>query len=189
MSKETNSKAFGVSLNHIRKAVRYGLKYISFLPDFMFGYCCEKYVYDAQLRIHNVNGPAYRDPKGNTKYYIKGVEVPEYVVMQPEKISFNLILKEKNQEVKSIMLERFGIKQFVSRSKAKVIDSHFEKQGESQLLEIDLGRGERGYFAKLVCPTTLKEYLLRVPQTKSLKEAIAWTFGMSEEEYKPLQET
>ncbi len=189
LSKETNSRAFSGSLNHIREAVRYGLKYISFLPDFMFGYCCEKYVYDAQLRIHNVNGPAYRDPKGRIKYYIKGVEVPEYVVMQPEKISLNLILKEKNQEVKSIMLERFGVEKFVKQSKAKVIDSHIEKQGESQLLEIDLGSGERGYFAKVICPTTLKEYLLRVPKYDTLKRAIAWTFGMRANDYEPVIET
>ncbi len=189
LSKEIDSRTFAGSLKHIREAIRYGLRYLSFFPKAMFGYCYEKYVYDAQLRPHNLSGPAFRDTDGKVKYYIKGVEVPEYAVMRPEEITIDKILYEINQEVKSVLLERFGIEKFVSLSNAKVIDSLKDKHGENQLLEIDLGRGEKGFFAKVTCPTTSKEYLLRVPHSSTLKGAIAWTFGMSADEYEPVIET
>ena len=47
-------------------------------------------------------------------------------------------------------------------------------------------------FVKVVCPSTGKSTFLRVdvsvPQTSTPLGAIAWTFGMTENEYKPIFE-
>jgi hypothetical protein len=39
------------------------------------------------------------------------------------------------------------------------------------------------------CPSTGRDYVLRVPPTmNSAREAVAWTFGMKAEEYQPISQ-
>ena len=63
-----------------------------------------------QNQLHNPEGPAisYRD--GFALYYVNGVEVPDYVVNNPELITVEDIEAETNAEVRRIKMERYRSK-------------------------------------------------------------------------------
>ena len=45
------------------------------------------------------------------------------------------------------------------------------------------------YFVKVICHSTGRIYHLPVPEFSNAKDAVAWTFNMSGEEYSPEIET
>ncbi len=91
------------------------------------------------------------------------------------------LLACKNQEIKAAALKRFGYENFLRDAEMEVIDD----DGVNQLLK----KGDI-VFAHVKDSSTPRRYLLRVPpQMKNLREAIAWTFNMTAEEYAPLIET
>lgn len=91
------------------------------------------------------------------------------------------ILACKNQEIKQQALHRFGYDNFVRDAKMEEID----RDGENCLL-----RKDDIVFAHVKDSSTPRRYLLRVPPNmKTVREAIAWTFNMMPEQYKPLVET
>ena len=96
-------------------------------------------------------------------------------------ITIEDILGARNQEIKQKALRKFGYERFVAEAQMDVIDT----DGEDQLLR----KGDV-LFAYVKDSSTPRRYLLRVPPTmKRLKEAIAWTFNMTEAEYRPIKET
>lgn len=91
------------------------------------------------------------------------------------------ILDAPNQELKQRALRRFGYERFV----AEVEMEEVHCDGEDALLR----KGDV-VFAYVKDSSTPRRYLLRVPPTsRTVREAIAWTFGMTVHEYRPLAET
>jgi hypothetical protein len=74
-----------------------------------------------------------------------------------------------------------------------VTDSFYIDKGtRGELIEVDLGNDpERvAHYVHVQDTTTQRQYYLRVPPSiRRADEAIIWTFGLSEQEYKPVQET
>lgn len=96
-------------------------------------------------------------------------------------INVSDILEARNQEIKQKALRVFGYERFVAEADMEEI----EVVGEDKLLR----KGDV-VFAYVKDSSTPRRYLLRVPpNSKSLREAIAWTFGMTPQTYKPLTET
>lgn len=152
-----------------------------------------------QERLHNDKGPTFYwgGPNGRYEpyYFIKGVNVPEKVVLAPETIGHVDIEGETNQEVRRIMMERYGVEKYFKESGAKKI--HSDETGilyRKEMTTIASG-GENLVFVRVKNSTpepdgSIKEYWLRVPpETKTAKEAVAWTFGQEADTYKPLDET
>lgn len=120
------------------------------------------------------------------------VFVPEKVWREPEKLSAQDIFNEPNLEVRRVMLETMGNEKFLKESQAERID----KNNDYELYRVPLpsfvweGRGEFLHIVHCVCPSTGREYYLRVPPTiRNAVEAIAWTFGESQRSYQPAVET
>lgn len=91
------------------------------------------------------------------------------------------ILACKNQEIKQSALKRYGYENFVRDANMDEAD----RDGENALLR----KGDI-VFAYVKDSSTPRRYLLRVPpQMKTVREAIAWTFNMRPDEYRPLVET
>ncbi len=91
------------------------------------------------------------------------------------------ILACKNQEIKQQALKRFGYERFVAEAQMTELD----RNGENALLKCD-----DIVFAYVKDSSTPRRYLLRVPPNmKTVREAIAWTFGMTPDQYNPLVET
>ena len=150
---------------------------------------------DNRRRLHNENGMALSFAYDWGIYAINGARVPEMVV----KNSFGIadINAEKNSTVRAIMIERFGAANYVREGSGKEID----RSDYGILYRVEqppapiLGRLEPIVMVKVTNSTpnpdgSFRSYFLRVPpDMKTAKEAVAWTFGLDEDEYKPTQES
>lgn len=96
-------------------------------------------------------------------------------------ISLPDVLEANDQEIKQRALREYGYERFVIDSKAQTLDT----RGEDRLL----GIGDIKLLS-LKDSTTDRRYLLRVPpEINGVREGVAWTFNMREQEYAPLVET
>lgn len=91
------------------------------------------------------------------------------------------ILACTNAELQQEALKLYGYERFLADVKADTLHT----DGENTLVSV----GEIK-FVSVKDASTNRRYLLRVPpQMKRTKEAIAWTFGLDESQYKPSIET
>lgn len=155
--------------------------------------------FDDQQRLHNENAMAVRFKDGTGVYAIHGVRIPAYIIEKPETITVVHIHKESNQEVRRVMIEKYGLERYLRNSKAELI--HSDKYGKLYKKEIEINVGWGGSQKETIAIVlvenstkepdgTRKKYFLRVPpEMRTARQAVAWTFGMKASEYKPLQET
>lgn len=143
---------------------------------------------DQEGRLHSSTGKCieYRDGWG--LYAWHGVEVPERVILAPERLSREDFLHEPNVEVRRIIQERMGTR-FVSELGGKAIDTG----PRGTLYEVRLPEDDPEGVARYVQvqdASTERRYLLRVPPSlQTAAEAVAWTFQVAVEDYRPTQET
>ena len=109
------------------------------------------------------------------------------LLINQKNITAQQILRCRNAQIRSYLLRDFGPERLVRELGGKML----HQDGTSQLLHISLGQGmEPMHLVKVQDSTTRNFYLLRVPpDVKTCKEAIAWTFGIDEDEYDPVIET
>jgi hypothetical protein len=145
--------------------------------------------FDENDRLHNPTGQSIGFNDGFGCYHWHGVQVSEKVIMKP--IEFDQIMEEQNAEIKRVMIERFGEKNFIKNIGAAPID---ETEWGS-LYRVDYGDDEPLVLVRVKCPSTSRIYFNQVPPLDdsgnnmvSAKQAIAWRFGMAENEYMPLEE-
>lgn len=160
---------------------------------------------DDRGRLHREDGPAYGSRDGWGIYSWHGVTVPREVVVSPETLTAKRILEEKNAEVRRVMLERFGGARFVEESGAKAVAS----DAFGSLYQLPLEGDEPLTLVKVRNSTpepdgTVRTYWLRVhpelrpmlggnrlgePQKLTAVNAVASSFGLRGEEYRPAKET
>ena len=121
--------------------------------------------------------------------YVRGVRISGDLnnLINSGKVTAKLILRIGNTAVRRICLEEFGYGRFLAQLPHKILD----RNGEYELVKIDWHKREEPvYLVKVKCPSTGAFYTLRVPPAmKTVKEAVAWTFGVSEDQYQPEAET
>jgi hypothetical protein len=125
-------------------------------------------------------------------YSWHGIMVSEQIIMKPETITLDQVVKENNQEIRRIMLDRYGWDRVLCDLHACV--EHEDNTGKListyRLGEYLAGEDEIAKFVLVVDPSTNRKYSLRVPpETKTAKEGVAWTFWQKEDEYNPIKET
>lgn len=156
----------------------------------------------------------YRD--GWAIYAIHGVAVPREFVEQPSSLTVERIDKEQNIEVRRVMIERYGLDRYMKDSHTellhrdatgllyrkelandeaivmvRVLNSTPEPDGTLSRDEALVAFGEAAQAA-LHAPVDarFKEYMIRVPPSMTkAHEAVAWTFGLTAEDYHPALET
>ena len=112
--------------------------------------------------------------------------------MEPEKITIAEIDQEKNAELRRILIARYGEEKFLLDSHAQIIDDD-PKIGT--LYRRELEDDEPLVMVKVINSTeepdgTRNVYFLRVPpDTRTAKEAVAWTFRLTANSYNPDKET
>ena len=121
----------------------------------------------------------------------RGVRVDERIAFHPEQLTAQEALAEKNAERRRVMIERMGYLRFATEAKAKILDEDKDRGGARQLLSIDLREDEPLVGLSCRCPSTGRQYLLRVPPTmKTCHQAAAWMAGFDEPSlYRPRIET
>lgn len=146
-------------------------------------------------------------------YFWHGVLVPAFVVVRPDWITIAHIHTEPNAEVRRVMIERMGWERFCAEAKMRILHSdelasqfpaipvsdHVDagarlvteyRSGRetAELLEAEelLDFEDRPLrFVRLTDPSTGRRYVLRVRHDHTrCYEAVGWTFGLSEAEYK-----
>jgi hypothetical protein len=121
----------------------------------------------------------------------RGMEVPDRIAFDPESITIEDILTERNVTLRSILLDRMAIESFVKRSRAIVADVDCDRGGERRLLRIPFERGQDFVCLDVRCPSTRKQYFLRVPpDVRTCRQAAAWMAGFrNPTDYQPMVET
>jgi len=97
------------------------------------------------------------------------------------------IINIKNATARRECLKEFGYERFLVELKHDVID----KKEDYELVRVSWHKEEEPIcLVKVKCPSTGAFYTLRVPPTtKTIKEGVAWTFGVGEKEYLLEQES
>jgi hypothetical protein len=146
---------------------------------------------DDQNRPHCDTGPFCKWRDGSALYAVHGVRVPAWIIERPERITVNKIDEEQNSEIRRIMIARYGESRYVQDSGSfSVSEDSF-----GTLYRKEVKNDEPIVMVRVMNSTpepdgTVKPYWIRVPPTmKTAREAIAWTFGMTADEYQPSVET
>lgn len=139
-------------------------------------------------RVHSIQTPAFSYRDGVNRFAWHGVRVPDYAVS--DRIPWSRVQWEANAEVLQVLIERVGEKKFLHEMGAMVVD-----RSEFGILYWQFNSRFSRAFLAVTNSTpeldgTYKTYYLRVPpELATAKAAVAWTFGMEEDEYEPLVQT
>jgi hypothetical protein len=154
-------------------------------------------VLDERRRPHNMEGPALAFADGFKAYAVEGVALDRRVVEDPDHITADLINNARNAEVRRVIMQIYGPDRFLRDGHAQLLQE--DECGE--LYEVAIPsmlsgpRGEPLVFVRVKNSTpepdgTYKYYILRVPpRVRTAREAVAWTFGLREDQYSPAHET
>ncbi|MFC9897228.1 DUF6745 domain-containing protein [Nocardia sp. NPDC127579] len=146
---------------------------------------------DEAGRLHSGAGPAVVFPDGFALYAWGGMPVPATFLAELSELTPQRIRDEENAELRRVMLEYFGYDRYLTESAAEPV--HRDETGI--LWRIPLPDDEDVVMVEVVNSTaepdgTFRTYWLRVPPvTRTAKEGVAWTFGLEESTYSPLQQT
>ena len=146
---------------------------------------------DERGRLHHGDGPAlaYRD--GFVLNRWRGVTIPAEFAQTLKALTPEIIRNERNAELRRIMLEHYGHDRYIVDSGAEPI----QQDEAGKLWRVVLANDEPITMVEVVNSTaepdgTFNTYWLRVPpHTSTAKEAVAWTFGLTEREYEPQVQT
>ncbi|MCA9108177.1 MAG: hypothetical protein KDA83_22420, partial [Planctomycetales bacterium] len=113
------------------------------------------------------------------------------IAFEPDKITSKQVLAEKNAELRRVMIERMGYLRFSQEVGAKTLDEDTDAGGKRQLLRIEMADDEPLVGLACRCPSTDRQYFLRVPPTiETCHQAAAWMAGFEDPTlYRPQIET
>jgi len=146
---------------------------------------------DARGRLHASDGPAVVYPDGWSIYAWRGTVVPDEIILWPELLTVLRIQRQPNVEVRRALLERYGLDRYIDDSGA--IPIHADETGT--LYRCEMAGDEPLVVVSVQNHTpeadgSRKRHVLRVPpDVTEARQAIAWTFGVRAEEYRPERET
>lgn len=108
-------------------------------------------------------------------------------------LTASMAMKEPNMELRRVMIESLGADRFFSQLGGKVVHTDIDGCGNPrELVRLELVDAQAGYVqaVHVICPTTGRQYYLGVPpDVETCQQAVASTFGMTAEQYKPGRET
>lgn len=121
----------------------------------------------------------------------RGVPVDRRIAFTPETITSEEVFAETNAEKRRVMLERMGYERFLSEAKAEVLDEDRDAGGARRLVRVPMKDDEALVCVSVICPSTDRQYVIRVPPTmQKCHAAVAWVAGFDDPDaYHPLVET
>lgn len=146
---------------------------------------------DDQDRLHHGDGPALVYPDGFAVYSWRGTPLTGEFGRRLAATTPETIRAEENAELRRMMVEHYTPERFLKDSGAQPV--HQDEAGK--LWRIEMGKDESIVMVEVVNSSpepdgTFNVYFLRVPpSTPTAKAGVAWTFGLTEDEYQPLQQT
>jgi hypothetical protein len=121
----------------------------------------------------------------------RGVTIDQRIAFQPETITPKEIFDTQNLELRRVLLERMGYEAFLHKMQAEALDRDTDPGGERGLLRVPLPNDEPLVCLAVFCPSTQRQYVLRVPPNmRTCRQAAAWLAGFDNpNDYRPLVET
>jgi len=128
--------------------------------------------------IHCSDGPAVAYPDGFSIYALNGVRVPKAIVETPaESLDAKIILKEKNAEIRREIVRKIGVEKVCKDLNAKLIN----KQGDYELLGLDIGDGRVRPYLKMLNPSIGTYHIEGVhPDCNTVEKALNWRNNTTE---------
>ncbi|MEV6930028.1 DUF6745 domain-containing protein [Dactylosporangium sp. NPDC051485] len=142
-------------------------------------------------RLHAADTPALHYSDGYAIHAWRGMPIPSDLVDRLSRLTHREIAAERNAELRRVMLEHFGYERYVREAGARRVAA--DETGV--LWRVTFADDEPLTMVEVVNSTpepdgTSRVYWLRVPpQTSTAREGVAWTFGLTEGEYRPLVQT
>ena len=119
-------------------------------------------------------------PDGTERWYWQGIAVPTNLAAARNELGAEQVAGIRNQELRRVALERLGWQKFLETGDAELrAQDDFGKLWSTRI-RLD---GEPTHLVEVVNATaepdgSYRRYFLRVPpQTRTAREAVAWTFG------------
>jgi hypothetical protein len=143
-------------------------------------------------RKHGIDADIY----GSITYYFENIRIPSkyYQAMSnPDLLTVEEVLGHTNQEVRYVGMKIVGFDRIMKSKKTKII--HRDTSKGQMLFTISGIFDEPVAYVKVINSTaepdgSFKNYFLCVPpEMTNCREAVAWTFRMTADEYMPSQET
>ncbi|MCC7527763.1 MAG: hypothetical protein IT342_04535 [Candidatus Melainabacteria bacterium] len=145
--------------------------------------------FDDQFRTHHPTGPAIVYAGDMKIFCWRGTRVPETAITCDTNLG--VIDAEPNIEIRRILIERYGTQQFLLDAGVEI--RQHDKFGSLYVKEV---WGDEPIVMVHITNATpepdgqYRTYFLRVPPTiRTAREAVAWTFGMTADEYDPIVES
>jgi hypothetical protein len=143
---------------------------------------------DANDRLHHADGPALRYGDGFSVWAWRGVEVPRWMIEQPESITLEAIDRATNVEIRRCMIEIMTPRRYVEQGgAARIAEDDTGILWRKTWLAWDAWAAVEVINATPEADGTRKHFFLQVPANlRSAREAVAWTYGMEPKVYDKL---
>ncbi len=121
----------------------------------------------------------------------RGITIDRRIAFAPETITADEVLETRNVELRRVLMERMGYENFLVAAHSQTLDIDQDPGGERRLLQVPFGDDEPLVCLAVICPSTGRQYMLRVPPNmRTCRQAAAWLAGFdTAEAYQPIQET
>ncbi len=121
--------------------------------------------------------------------YIRGIRYGGRIkwLLNTNRLKASHITKMQNTALRRICLEELGYERILLELNHETIN----QENDCELVKINWHQDEEPlYLVKVRCSSTGVFYTLRVPpEVQTVRQAIAWTFGLNEHEYQPQEES
>ena len=166
---------------------------------------------DEAGRMHNTSGPAIAYSDGWALYYAHGINIPKYVITEPERITIAQVEEQDNLEVKRVFIEQYGVHRYlqdagwemehkdetgelyVRKTRANERDREPPQFPVERMVRVWNGTVEHGGRIREFClpvhpelrPMKRRgnESVLGEPQEPTACAAVASTYGLRAEQY------
>jgi hypothetical protein len=142
-------------------------------------------------RLHHGDGAALGFPDGYRLFAWRGLPIAAGLADELTRLTPDRIAGERNAEVRRVMLEHFGYENYLQAAGARRV----AEDETGVLWSVALSNDEPLVMVEVINSTaepdgTFRRYWLRVPPTtRTAREGVAWTFGLTAEEYSPSAQT
>ncbi len=177
------------NLDNLLALARGAHAYICFERECMLSEPPVELHFDDQFRTHHPTGPAIVYAEDMKIFCWRGTRVPESAITCDTNL--HVIDAEPNIEIRRILIERYGTQQFLLDAGVEI--RQHDKFGSLYVKEV---WGDEPIVMVHITNATpepdgqYRTYFLRVPPTiRTAREAVAWTFGMTADEYDPIVES
>jgi hypothetical protein len=141
---------------------------------------------DANGRLHDAVGPALRFGPDCAVYAWKGIIIPSRLIERPDLIDVRAIDAAHDPEVRRCMIDIMTPQKFIEQGGARRVT-----EDDAGILWRRRWRWDEWAAVEVVNGTpepdgSHKRYFLQVPSTvRTPREGVAWTYGLSERQYRP----